>query len=69
MKAKIAWMLPQATNARGYQNLEEARRGPPPGALEGDSPPNLRFGTSSLQSCERINFCCFKPRSVRFLRP
>lgn len=46
----------------GHPNLEEARKGPPPEAWEGDSPPTLRFGTWSLQSC-------LKPPSGRFLQP
>ena len=59
------WCSCTPRNAGSYQKLEEARNESSHRASRGSVVlPTSQFQTSGLQNCERIHFCCFKPRSL-----
>ena len=54
-------MLPQAKDASGHQELEEAGR-ILPCSLQGEHGPARTLILDSWPpDCERVSFCCFKP--------
>ena len=57
-EAEIKVMLPQAKECPGPPETGRSKEGSLRGFL-----PKPWFQTFSLQSCERIKFCCFKPPS------
>lgn len=63
MGVAVGMMLPQATQRRTHQKLEEAEE-PPFEPLEKLRAADTWTSDFWLQNCERIGFCCFIPPSL-----
>lgn len=60
LQAEIGDMLPQEKETKSHQNLKEVRKKSLLEPSEGAWPSQYcDFGLYSLQTWERINFCCF----------
>lgn len=64
-EAEIIVLLPQAKKCLELSEIGRVKEGSSPRGFRGSMAlPTTLFQTFNLQNCEKINFCCFKPRSV-----